>query len=59
MPHESLFEVLWGEPVVFGDSEQKMYMIYYGLLICSTFIGVGLISSRPPSPKENLIVKMA
>lgn len=53
------FEVIWGRSISFGKPEHNLYMIYYGVFVFSTFIGVGKISSLPPSPKETFKPRLA
>lgn len=54
-----IFDFVWARPIEFGDSKLKMYMVYYGVFIKSTFIGVGLITRQPETPTEELKLKMA
>lgn len=45
-----LIKVIWGKSIPFGNPDQKLYMLYYGVFVGSAFIGVGIISKRSPPP---------
>lgn len=46
-----MVEVIWGRISKFGDSDSKRYMVYYGILIRNTFLGIGVLVSKASPPK--------
>lgn len=59
MFYHDYFELIWDHPVGFGDPEQNLTMIYYGVLFFkSTFIGLGVLRKNEPKIYSQLEPKM-